>query len=268
LMSLVAVMNNREYVAEIQKKMRDGKGSLGLDFEVMSGESGFKAQQLANNRDIAMTDALGEGGPLKALLDGANWAAEKFPVLTATVVGTTAALGVFATALMAFGLLGGRSTGGLPGRGGPGGGLPRSGGSPGAFPVLEGAKPSAATGAGKLAGGLKTLGWIGSALALGSELFTTSDADLKTLAFADAKKAGVSTRGMGYNDPRLLAATMPSIAEQAAALGQPQKLELGEGKLAIDVRVTDDRATATASVTAPMSGVKIDAGATQPQGTW
>lgn len=268
LMSLVSVMNNREYVAEIQKKMRDGKGSLGLDFEVMSGESGYKAQQLANNRDIAMTDAMGEAGPLKKLLDGANWAAEKFPVLTATVVGTTAALGVFATALMAFGLLGGRSAGGLPGRGGPGGGLPRAGGSPGAFPVLEGAKPTAAAGVGgKVAGGLKALGWIGSALALGSELFMTSDEDIAKLNAADARKAG-GLRGKGYNDPRLLAATMPSIAEQAAGLGQPAKIELGEGKLAVNVRVTDERTTASATVTTPMSGVKLSAGATNPEGTW
>lgn len=268
LMSLVSVMNNREYVAEIQKKMRDGKGSLGLDFDVMSGESSYKAQQFANNRDIAMTDAMGEGGPLKAVLDGANWAAEKFPILTATVVGATASLGVFATALMAFGLLGGRSAGGLPGRGGPGGGLPRSGGSPGAFPKLDGAAPAAGgAGAGKVVTGLKALGWIGSALALGSELFTTSDEDIATLNAADAKKSA-GMRGKGYNDPRLLAATMPSIAEQAAAMGQAQKVELGDGKIAVDVRVTDERTTATASVTTPMSGVKLSTGATKPEGTW
>jgi hypothetical protein len=271
LMSLVSVMNNREYVAEIQKKMRDGKGSLGLDFDVMSGESSFKAQQLANNRDIAMTDAMGDAGPLKKLLDGANWAAEKFPVLTAGVVGTTAALGVFATALMAFGLLGGRSAGGLPGRGGPGGGLPRSGGSPGAFPKLDGAASSAGgAGAGKMATGLKTLGWIGAGLSLASELFLTSDADIATLNAADARKAaGTNGRGKGFNDPRLLAATMPSIAEQAAAMGgQAQKVELGDGKIAVDVRVTDERTTATASVTTPMSGVKLSTGATKPEGTW
>jgi hypothetical protein len=267
-------MNNREYVAEIQKKMRDGKGSLGLDFDVMSGESSFKAQQLANSRDIAMTDAMGDAGPLKKLLDGANWAAEKFPVLTAGVVGTTAALGVFATALMAFGLLGGRSAGGLPGRGGPGGGLPRSGGAPGTphkvygFGNLGGGASAAPAAAGsKLATGLKGLGWLGSALALGSELFMTSDEDIARLNAADAQKSA-GMRGKGYNDPRLLAATMPSIAEQAAGLGQGGKIELGEGKLAVDVRITDERTTATTSVTTPMSRVKISAGATNPEGTW
>lgn len=268
LMSLVSVMNNREYVVGIQDKMRTGKDSLGGDFDVMSDESGFKAQQVANKRDFAMSRAFGEGGPLKALLDGANWAAEKFPILTTAVVASTAALGVFATALMAFGLLGGRSAGGLPGRGGPGGGLPRAGGSPGAFPVLEGAKPTAAAGVGgKVAGGLKALGWIGSALALGSELFMTSDEDIAKLNAADTRKSD-RMRGKGYNDDRLLTATMPSIAEQAAAMGQPAKIELGEGKLAVDVRVTDERTTASATVTTPMSGVKVSAGATNPEGTW
>jgi hypothetical protein len=134
--------------------------------------------------------------------------------------------------------------------------------------VLDGAKPAAAAGAGaKAASGLKALGWIGTALALGSELFMTSDADIATLNAADERKAR-GMRGKGYNDPRLLAATMPSIAEQAAAWGPPQKVELGEGRLAVDVRVTDERTTASASVTTPMSGVKINAGATRPEGSW
>ncbi|OYZ76093.1 MULTISPECIES: phage tail tape measure protein [unclassified Polaromonas] len=272
LMYLVAEMNNRGYVKDVMGKTRTGVSAIDSAQSLIQGESGYKAQQLANNRDIAMSQAMGEGGPLKAVLDGANWAAEKFPILTSAVVGTTAALGVFATALMAFGLLGGRSAGGLPGRGGPGGGLPRSGGSPGAFPKLDGVASSAggATGAAaKAATGLKALGWIGSALALGSELFMTSDADIATLNNAEARRTGGAMRGKGYNDPRLLAATMPSIAEQAAAMGGPApKVELGDGKIAVDVRVTDERTTATASVTTPMSGVKLSTGATKPEGTW
>lgn len=74
--------------------------------------------------------------------------------------------------------------------------------------------------------------------------------------------------GKGFNDERLLALTAPGAAEQALALGQPTKIELGEGKLAVDVRVTDDRTTASTSLTTPMAGVKINAGATKPEGTW
>jgi hypothetical protein len=79
---------------------------------------------------------------------------------------------------------------------------------------------------------------------------------------------GTGVRGAGFNDPRLLTLTAPSMAEQSLAMGQATKIELGEGKLAIDVRVTDERATANASVTAPMPGIKINAGATNPQGNW
>ena len=73
-------------------------------------------------------------------------------------------------------------------------------------------------------------------------------------------------RGKGFNDPRLLTLTAPSIAEQTAAWSQPAKVELGEGKLAIDVRVTDDRASASTRLVAPMSSIKVSAGATNPAG--
>jgi hypothetical protein len=43
-------------------------------------------------------------------------------------------------------------------------------------------------------------------------------------------------------------------------------LSLGEGRLAIDVRVNDERTTAAATVTKPMPIVRIDAGATNPAG--
>lgn len=286
LMYLLAEMNNRKYVQDVMSKTRAPGSAIDSAQALIRGESSYKATAIANNRDIAMSQALGDAGPLKKLLDGANWVAEKFPVLTATVVGTTAALGVFTTALLAFGVLGGRSSGGLSTRGGPGGGLPRAGGSPGTTPIprtLNGmmayneaqAAKAAAAGSGvgaKVAGGLRALGWIGTAAALGSELFWTSQADIDTLNAADAKKANAARpmnwRGNGYNDPRLLTLTSPSVAEQALSMGSTTKVEIGEGKLAVDVRVTDDRTTATATVTVPMAGVKISAGATKPEGTW
>lgn len=77
-----------------------------------------------------------------------------------------------------------------------------------------------------------------------------------------------SHRGKGFNDPRLLTLTAPGAAEQALTLGQPTKIELGEGKMLVDVRVTDERTTATTQMTTPMPGIKVSAGATQPQGSW
>ncbi len=60
----------------------------------------------------------------------------------------------------------------------------------------------------------------------------------------------------------------PGIAATSLTPGQTTKIELGEGKLTVDVRMTDERTTATAQVTQPMNSVRISAGATQPQGSW
>lgn len=275
LMSLVSVMNNREYVAEIQKKMRTGKGSLGQDFNVMSDESGYKAQQLANNRDIAMSQAYGAGSPLKALMDGANWAAEKFPILTAAVVGTTAALGVFATALIAFG---------LAGRGVPGVGVPRVPGATGAvpklvFPTLEGV-PSAAGPVATASGFSRALGLVSKLLGPVSLLFALegiSDEDIARLHAYEAKKArnggGSGVRGQGFDDPRRLdslALSAPGQAASQLAAGQ-SKIELGQGQLDINVLVTqqpsgDWKTTAMPSVVRQPSAIRINPGDTNPGG--
>ncbi|WP_397443101.1 hypothetical protein, partial [Polaromonas sp. UC242_47] len=74
---------------------------------------------------------------------------------------------------------------------------------------------------------MRSLGWMGSGLALASELLMTSDADIATLNAADARKNGDGLRGKGYNDPRL-SAHNPSIADQAMAMGETTKIELGE----------------------------------------
>lgn len=89
--------------------------------------------------------------------------------------------------------------------------------------------------------------------------------------------------GAGGNDPRkygafaalgnvppldFLTLSTPGAAARQLQFGQPTKIELGEGKLTVDVRMTDERTTASAQVTTPMSGIRVSAGATQPQGSW
>lgn len=285
LMSLVAVMNNRKYMADIQQKMRDDKGSLGKDFESMSDETGFKAAKVGAEVENAQFMALGgKAGVLNKLLDGTANLAQEFPNLAIAATGATMALTVLGGAVGIFALLARRSAGGLPIPGGPGGGLPGVGGSPGAFPILEGAAPAAAgsaLGASAVIGGLAV---GGAAMTYGAaNLLRNNQAARDAMAYdyagdgafaAAILNAGDPTtrpenhRGKGFNDPRLLTLTAPSIAEQTAAWTQPAKVELGEGKLAIDVRVTDDRASASTRLTAPMSAVKVSAGATQPQGDW
>lgn len=244
-------------------------GAVEVGYQFRSEGTGAIAQDAANESDNAQYNAFAsKSGVLNLLLSKSADLAREFPEVAKGAALAAGALTLLAASAGIFALLARRNVGGPVPRGGPGGGLPRVPGSPGAFPKLDGAKPSAAAGGGWKAGGVRALGLAGNLAYLGYELFGTSEEDLKTLAFADAKKAGISTRGKGYNDDRLLAATMPSIAEQAAALGPPQKLELGKGELAVNVRVTDERTTASATVTTPMSGVKVSAGATNPEGTW
>jgi hypothetical protein len=74
-------------------------------------------------------------------------------------------------------------------------------------------------------------------------------------------------RGKGYNDPRLLTLTAPSIAEQALTLGQPTKIEVGEGKLLLDLRVTNEGfVTVRPEMQQQPSLIKINMGNTNPQG--
>lgn len=277
LMYLLAEMNNRDYVKDVMGKTRAPGSAIDSAQSLISGESGYKAQQLANNRDIAMSQALGEGGPLKSLLDGANWAAEKFPILTATVVGSTAALGVFATALLAFGFLG-RGAPGVPGVG-----MPRAPSSPGPFPTLTGSG-SAGPAVGSVAaasGFSRAIGLAGKLLGPVSMLFAlegVSDEDIARLHAYEAKKArnggGGGVRGQGFDDPRRLdSLTLSAPGESATqlALGQSAKIEVGQGQLDINVLVTqqpmgDWRATATQSVTRQPSVIRINPGNTNPGG--
>ena len=77
---------------------------------------------------------------------------------------------------------------------------------------------------------------------------------------------GDGVRGRGYNDPRLLTLTSPGNASQPLTAGSNTKVEIGQGELAVKVTVTDERTTANTSVTTPMAGIRLNAGATNPGG--
>lgn len=92
-----------------------------------------------------------------------------------------------------------------------------------------------------------------------------SDDDIQRLyAYEARQKQG--HRGKGYNDPRLLSLTAPVSVDSGASRAASGKLEIGEGRLGIDVRVTDERVTATPSVLQQPSLIRINPGATNPGG--
>lgn len=279
----------KDYGRKVLDNVRSEQGgAVDTGFKFMTEGTGAKATAFGVETDIAVSKAFNTKSPiLNYLLDKATDLAREFPTLTTAVVGAGSALLAMSAAAGVFSLLVARSAGGLglPGR--PGGGLPGVPGSPGAFPVLDGAAPAAA------AGGLGVLGVAAGVLTGGAAASYAATSQLANnkalrdgvvdnmfggdLSFAAAilsandRPEPISLpdnhRGKGFNDPRLLTLTAPGKAEQNLPLGQPTKLEVGDGKLMLDIRVTQDGQVAvTPLVTQQPSMIKINAGATNPAG--
>lgn len=63
-----------------------------------------------------------------------------------------------------------------------------------------------------------------------------------------------------------LTLTAPGQMPLALSPGKATEIKIGEGTLEVNVRVTDDRVTATSTVTQPMSIIRVNAGSTNPGG--
>lgn len=297
LMQLVAEMNNRPYVQGVMSKTRGNTGAMGTSFDVIAQELGFKREQALNEAAIGAQTAVDAAGPaLGAVATGAAGAAQQFPILTATVIGATGAIAVFAAALGASGLVGM-----LTGRAGNAGGVLRTaatlatgGASLAATKLLTGgpwwaraggvfAAPvigagidvySAATneqltaqgrtrgyaqaGAG-LGGGLA--GALAGAAA-GSLLFpgvgTLVGGVLGGLGGSWAGKAGLDA--LWAEDP-----ARDLIGPDGTAMVGGGKIELGKGSIDVNVRVADDRVRYDLA-TQGTPAVGLQAGNTNPAG--
>ncbi|MEY2689817.1 MAG: hypothetical protein RL375_4016 [Pseudomonadota bacterium] len=258
LMALVAEMNNRGYIKNVIDQTRTNTGAIGTSFDVISQEAAFKKEQAGNEIAIAGQAAFAKVAPaLDKVFDSATDVARQFPVLTTAAVGAAGALTVLAAAAGAAGL-----AGLLTGRGAAAG-------------------AGAAGALGKAAGLAKGAGVAGSAAFAGYEVWQLGSAvnqwwdathregvQLSPEARARVGGGGEWWRGRGYRDPRLLGLTAPtsgpgSTADAIAAAGNNA---LGTGSLDVNVRVSDDRTTATTSVARPMSLVRINPGNTNPAG--
>lgn len=255
LMSLVAEMNNREYVKTVMDRTRKDTTAVGTAFSVISEETGFKKEQKDNELTMASTDAFAKVAPaMNKIFEAGTDMARQFPVLTTTVVGTTAALGVFAAALGGAGVVG----------------LLRGGaGAAGGAAVAGGALPALAAAGG--AWGAYQVGRLGMSLKGLYDASTREGVVLSahTRAGMGAGSSSVpNVRGQGYRDPRLLALTGPAgagVGSGGAAAIAPA-MSLGSGRLDVAVRVTDDRITTSTSVAQPMPQIRINAGSTNPAG--
>ncbi len=299
MMALVAEMNNRDYVRGVMERTRGNSGALGTSFEVMTQETAFKRQQALNEAAIAGSVAFDKVAPaLGAVAETAADAAQRFPVMTATVVGATAALGVFTAALGASGLIGL-----LTGRAGNAGGVIGTAATVGAGAVASAAAaPFRMTNAGAWARQLG--GTFLPAVGGGLEAWQVSqDATLteagRRRGYAGAAAGAAGGWGGAYAGAALGTALFPGVgtlvggavgglggyfagkgalnwlwsqdpardlAGGSDPLAQAGKLEIGKGQIQVDVRVLDDRVTSFASVSQQPSLIGLNAGATNPGG--
>lgn len=267
-----------KYRDDVLKAVRaENGGAIQTGFAFMAEGAGAKATAVANEKDIAATNVLEASAPaLNSMLDAVTAAAREYPVMTTAVVGATGALGVFATALGASGIVGlltgkaGAGAGGAVGAVAGAGAAAASGGGgmlAAAAPWL--AKASLATGAAWGAYKTYELGdalwqWHGVNNREGVALTPEARARLAGLSDrATARAMGVAP--LGIQD--VLTLTAPGVPQAPLGLGQSTELKIGEGVLSVDVRVTDERATASLNVVKPLpSLVRIDAGNTNPAG--
>jgi Phage-related minor tail protein len=300
MMALVAEMNNRDYVQRVMEQTRSNTGALGTSFEVMTQETLIKRQQALNEAAIAGSVAFDKLSPaLGAVADTASSAAQQFPIMTATVVGATAALGVFTAALGASGLVGM-----LTGRAGNAGGVIGT-----AATVGAGAAASAAAAPFRMTNGgawVRQLGGTFLPLAgAGIEAYQVSQDPSLTAAgrrkgYAGAAAGAAGGWGGAYAGAALGTALFPGVGTliggaaggiggylagkgaldwlwgqdpardlvggAQSPLAQAGQMQIGQGTLAVNVRVSDERASATSSVVQPLSLVRIDAGSTNPAG--
>lgn len=133
LMALVAVMNNRDYMADVQAKTLNSAGATDRNFGVISDTASFSAERMANSKDVAAQSVMEELFPwIKAVTGGFADLAEKHPHLATAAVGATSALTALAAAAGAAGLTnvltGGGAAGGAGRVAGAAGGLLKTAG--------------------------------------------------------------------------------------------------------------------------------------------
>lgn len=105
LMALVAIMNNRDYVSDVQAKTLNGAGATDRNFDLISDTASFKTGQAGNEKEIAQQRAMDNLTPsIGALADKTVELAREYPGLTAATVGATVALTALAAAAGAAGL--------------------------------------------------------------------------------------------------------------------------------------------------------------------
>ena len=273
LMSLVAEMNNREYVKTVMDRTRKDTTAVGTAFSVISEETGFKKEQAANELTIAGNEAFAKVAPaMNKVFETSTDVARQFPLLTTAAVGSTAALGVFAAALGGGGLVGLLRGGGAAGAAGGAATAAKAGLGVIGKAGLVGAAGAAGYAAGtvlydKAIAGTDVGHSIGRAGVKVAAFFGNEEAKAALQAEYNAQQAQRRAASGPAGRAGYLPLTSPvgaSALMSSAGLTAPAKI--GDGRLDVAVRVTDERITVGTSVAQPMSLIRINPGNTNPAG--
>ncbi|WP_310614592.1 phage tail tape measure protein [Limnohabitans sp.] len=265
--AFLAIMNNQDLVKSVETAVLEqfGKkpGELEVDksFAVREQTGEFKMEQANEAKKLAEKAAIdGVSGPLGKLADMAGATAEAFPKTTGAAVLLATALTAAAGAAAVFSIAGGKGIGG-------------------AVTGAAGALGALGPALGRVAPTLGRLSLAGGAAYGAYEMYQLGDAF--TQWYSAAHRDGVALspqaqeringgalngwRGKGYNDPRLFDLTAPVDAAQTMG-AQSGQVQIGQGQLDINVRVTDDRVTLSPTVAQQPSLIRINPGSTNPAG--
>jgi hypothetical protein len=106
LMALVALMNNRKYVKDVEGKVRGAEGATEKNYAVVAQEMGFKNLQRQQEQEMASYNAFEKLGPtINKVNDHLVNAAREYPLFTTATVAATTALTALAAAAGAAGLM-------------------------------------------------------------------------------------------------------------------------------------------------------------------
>jgi hypothetical protein len=240
LMYLVAALNNRDYIKNVEAKVKQADKTTDKNFAVVANEVGFKKQQNDQEGEIATYTGFSKlDGPMKSVLDHLTATAREYPNFTAGMKVATTALTALAAAAGAASLTN------LLTRGG-------AGAAAGAAPGLLGRLTGWAGGAAR---GLLTTGAFASTMSAGSFA-----AAAPATAAAGAAAAGAVGYGVGMLITKAIEGTAVSdaigraIAISLAAMGNQNAREARESELRnapveVHVKVTSDSAHIAAEVT-------------------
>ncbi|BBF84881.1 phage protein [Aquitalea magnusonii] len=242
LMALVAIMNNRDYMQDIEKALPNAAGTGQANFDLIASTPAFKTEQLANERAIATQKAMeGLNGALGDAAGKLVQYAQEYPGLTTALVAAGTAAGALAAAATAaaipLALIGKGGIPGLPGGGSGGGGIVRNAGQIAlrALPVATAGAVGYGIGSLINTGITKTLTATnnGKERTLGTWLYDLihGDQDAKQLAPTPIKRnapdPGAPIAQSGFNAP----APMPPLALLQASVDASSKMNLAADKM-------------------------------------